>query len=137
MPLLCKPRAKTKSNQNNKNPLEHCSTLCEISIPIIVYSNFDDRNNQLECSLNHFQISIIQITVLYPLWNCYEISTISNFDQTCEARSKFSFSNFDNRNFESFRLKFWFSNFVNRNFEPFRSKLLFSNFDNRNFESFH
>ena len=135
MPCFVNLEQKPKVIKQQKSSRTLLSTLCEISIPIIVYSNFDDRNNQLECSLNHFQISIIQITVLYPWWNCYEISTI--LDQTCEARSKFWFSSFDNRNFESFRSKFWFSNFVNRNFEPFRSKLLFSNFDNRNFESFH
>ena len=100
-------------------------------------SNFDDRNKQLECSLNHFQISIIQIMVLNPLLNCYEISTISNFDQAGEARSKFWFSNFNNQNIESFRSKFRFSNFEDSNFESFRSKFWFLDFDNRNFESFH
>ena len=85
----------------------------------ILCSNFDGRNKQLECSLNHFQISIIQIMELNPLLNCYEISIISNFDQAGEARSKFWFSNFEDRNFESFRSEFWFSNSDNRNFKSF------------------
>ena len=92
-------------------------------------SNFDDRNKQLECSLNHFQISIIQIMILNSLLNCYEISTISNFDQVGEARLKFVFSNFDNRNIESFRSKFRFSNFEDRNFESFHWNFCQQNFD--------
>ena len=77
LPLLCKPRAVIKITK----------TLSNIVLNFVL--NFDDRNKQLECSLNHFQISIIQLMVLNPLLNCYEISTISNFDQAGEARSKF------------------------------------------------